>query len=114
LSQRKSGNRSNEKEAEAKPERKPVTPEAVFAFRLNIKFRPPIKMSCLQNFEERVRKTFYFHGTEENIAKTLQKFAIVMQCAQRRLETSLLLSSLWAGVALTMVLLFLVIIIGVR
>jgi hypothetical protein len=111
MSQRKSGNKDSEEES--KPERKPVTSKAIYIIKIDVKFRPPQIMSYLSNFEK-IRKVFYFHSIEENVARGEQKLALGIQSIQRAFEKSLLLASLWAGVALTMALLFMVIIIGIH
>jgi hypothetical protein len=113
VSQRRSGNRNSKEEAEAKLERRPVTPKAIYTIKIDVKFRPPQIMSYLSNIE-RIRKVFYFHDIEESVAREEQKFALYIQGIQRAFEKSLLLASLWAGIALTMALLFLVIIVGVH
>jgi hypothetical protein len=55
---------------------------------------------------------FYFHDIELGIAKKIKGLAGKVQMLQKMFEKSLLLASLWAGLALIMALLFLVIIAG--
>jgi hypothetical protein len=92
--------------SKTKPEKKPEA-EAY------AKFVPPQTMSYILKFDES-RRLFFFHSIERRLAGEFQAFAAGMHGLQRALERSLLLASLWAGVALTIAMLLLVMIIGVR
>ncbi|MDK6028580.1 hypothetical protein QPL79_04330 [Ignisphaera sp. 4213-co] len=71
----------------------------------------PVKMSYLSN-AEKIREIFYLHNVEEGVARIAKGFSIFVQFLQQSAEKSLLLSSLWAGILLTIAFLIMVIILG--
>jgi len=85
-----------------------------FAFELNYKFgRLDVSFAMLfLNFVFKLKNLLYFHDIELGIAEKIKGLAGKVQVLQKMFEKSLLLASLWAGLALIMALLFLAIIAG--
>jgi hypothetical protein len=88
----------------------PYTIESTYLYKFG---RLDVNIAILfLNFVFKLKNMLYFHDIELGIAKKIKGLAGKVQMLQKMFEKSLLLASLWAGLALIMALLFLVIIAG--